>query len=216
MARLAGKTIVIIGAMADGAGPLAQRLAMLGAQIIAIGPLEAPLLRVARLYPEKIEVLALDLHDLVACRRLARLWGGAPVHGLINLMPFAAPIGPAQLALEAAVTILRPALVAGQGAVVCVAPAPAPAAARPTDTPAPTAANGARRRLAAVLFAAHQHHMALLAQARAPQGITVALVAMAPGLALAASAPLLAVLCSAPRPSLAGACFPLQRGAQSD
>lgn len=138
------------------------------------------------------------------------------MHGLINLMPFAAPIGPAQLALEAAVTILRPALVAGQGAVVCVAPAPAPAAARPTDTPAPTAANGARRRLAAVLFAAHQHHMALLAQARAPQGITVALVAMAPGLALAASAPLLAVLCAAPRPSLAGACFPLQRGAQSD
>ena len=76
MARLAGKTIVIIGAMAGGAGPLAQRLAMLGAQIIAIGPLEAPLLRVARLYPEKIEVLAMDLHDLVACRRLARLWGG--------------------------------------------------------------------------------------------------------------------------------------------
>jgi len=63
--------------MADGAGPLAQRLAMLGAQIIAIGPLEAPLLRVARLYPEKIEVLAMDLHDLVACRRLARLWGRA-------------------------------------------------------------------------------------------------------------------------------------------
>jgi len=62
--------------MADGAGPLAQRLAMLGAQIIAIGPLEAPLLRVACLYPEKIEVLAMDLHDLVACRRLARLWGG--------------------------------------------------------------------------------------------------------------------------------------------
>jgi len=75
MARLTGKTIVIIGAMADGAGPLAQRLAMLGAQIIAIGPLEAPLLRVACLYPEKIEVLAMDLHDLVACRRLARLWG---------------------------------------------------------------------------------------------------------------------------------------------
>ena len=101
----------------------------------------------------------------------AAVWRGfggcALVHGLINLMPFAAPIGPAQLALEAAVTILRPALVAGQGAVVCVAPAPAPAVARPTDTPAPTAANGARRRLAAVLFAAHQHHMALLAQARA-------------------------------------------------
>jgi len=34
--------------------------------------------------------------------------------------------------------------------------------------------------------------------------------------ALVAMAPLLAVLCATPRPSLAGACFPLQRGAQSD
>ena len=212
MPRLAGKTIVIIGAGADGAGPLAQRLALLGAQIIAIGPLEAPLLPLARLHPEKIEVLAMDFHDLAACRRLARLWGREPVHGLINLMPLAAPVEPAQLALEPVVTIMRPAVMAGQGAVVCLAPAPAPATA-----PAPVGAGAAAHaRLAAVAFAAHQQHMALLAQARAPQGITVALVAMAPGLALAASAPLLAVLCAAPRPSLAGACFPLQRGAQSD
>lgn len=208
MPRLAGKTIVIIGAGADGAGPLAQRLALLGAQIIAIGPHEAPLLRLARLHPEKIEALAMDLHDLAACRRLARLWGREPVHGLINLMPLAAPVEPAQLALETVVTMLRPALVAGQGAVVCLAPAPATA---PVGAGA-----GAHARLAAVAFAAHQQHMALLAQARAAQGITVAMVALAPGLALAASAPLLAFLSAAPRPNLGGLCFPLRCGAQSD
>lgn len=206
MPRLAGKTIVIIGAGADGAGPLAQRLALLGAQIIAIGPHEAPLLRLARLHPEKIEALAMDLHDLAACRRLARLWGREPVHGLINLMPLAAPVEPAQLALETVVTMLRPALVAGQGAVVCLAPATAPVGA----------GAGAHARLAAVAFAAHQQHMALLAQARAAQGITVAMVALAPGLALAASAPLLAFLSAAPRPNLGGLCFPLRCGAQSD
>ncbi len=212
MPRLAGKTIVIIGAGADGAGPLAQRLALLGAQIIAIGPLEAPLLPLARLHPEKIEVLAMDFHDLAACRRLARLWGREPVHGLINLMPLAAPVEPAQLALETVVTIIRPALMAGQGAVVCLAPAPAPAPAT-----APVGAGvGAHARLAAVAFAAHQQHMALLAQARAAQGITVAMVALAPGLALAASAPLLAFLSAAPRPNLGGLCFPLRCGAQSD
>lgn len=212
MPRLAGKTIVIIGAGADGAGPLAQRLALLGAQIIAIGPLEAPLLPLARLHPEKIEVLAMDFHDLAACRRLARLWGREPVHGLINLMPLAAPVEPAQLALETVVTIMRPALMAGQGAVVCLAPAPAPAPAT-----APVGAGvGAHARLAAVAFAAHQQHMALLAQARAAQGITVAMVALAPGLALAASAPLLAFLSAAPRPNLGGLCFPLRCGAQSD
>jgi NAD(P)-dependent dehydrogenase (short-subunit alcohol dehydrogenase family) len=210
MPRLAGKTIVIIGAGADGAGPLAQRLALLGAQIIAIGPLEAPLLPLARLHPEKIEVLAMDFHDLAACRRLARLWGREPVHGLINLMPLAAPVEPAQLALETVVTIMRPALMAGQGAVVCLAPAPAPATA-PVGAGA-----GAHARLAAVAFAAHQQHMALLAQARAAQGITVAMVALAPGLALAASAPLLAFLSAAPRPNLGGLCFPLRCGAQSD
>jgi len=212
MPRLAGKTIVIIGAGADGAGPLAQRLALLGAQIIAIGPLEAPLLHLARLHPEKIEVLAMDFHDLAACRRLARLWGREPVHGLINLMPLAAPIEPAQLALEAVVTIMRPALMAGQGAVVCLAPAPATA---PATAPVGAGA-GAHARLAAVAFAAHQQHMALLAQARAAQGITVAMVALAPGLALAASAPLLAFLSAAPRPNLGGLCFPLRCGAQSD
>lgn len=212
MPRLAGKTIVIIGAGADGAGPLAQRLALLGAQIIAIGPLEAPLLPLARLHPEKIEVLAMDFHDLAACRRLARLWGREPVHGLINLMPLAAPVEPAQLALETVVTIMRPALMAGQGAVVCLAPAPAPATA-----PAPVGAGAAAHaRLAAVAFAAHQQHMALLAQARPAQGITVAMVALAPGLALAASAPLLAFLSAAPRPNLGGLCFPLRCGAQSD
>ena len=208
MPRLAGKTIVIIGAGADGAGPLAQRLALLGAQIIAIGPLEAPLLPLARLHPEKIEVLAMDFHDLAACRRLARLWGREPVHGLVNLMPLAAPVEPAQLALETVVTIMRPALMAGQGAVVCLAPAPATA---PVGAGA-----GAHARLAAVAFAAHQQHMALLAQARAAQGITVAMVALAPGLALAASAPLLAFLSAAPRPNLGGLCFPLRCGAQSD
>jgi len=212
MPRLAGKTIVIIGAGADGAGPLAQRLALLGAQIIAIGPLEAPLLPLARLHPEKIEVLAMDFHDLAACRRLARLWGREPVHGLINLMPLAAPIEPAQLALETVVTIMRPALMAGQGAVVCLAPAPATA---PATAPVGAGA-GAHARLAAVAFAAHQQHMALLAQARAAQGITVAMVALAPGLALAASAPLLAFLSAAPRPNLGGLCFPLRCGAQSD
>ena len=210
MPRLVGKTSVIIGAGADGAGPLAQRLALLGAQIIAIGPLEAPLLPLARLHPEKIEVLAMDFHDLAACRRLARLWGREPVHGLINLMPLAAPVEPAQLALETVVTIMRPALMAGQGAVVCLAPAPAPATA-PVGAGA-----GAHARLAAVAFAAHQQHMALLAQARAAQGITVAMVALAPGLALAASAPLLAFLSAAPRPNLGGLCFPLRCGAQSD
>lgn len=214
MPRLAGKTIVIIGAGADGAGPLAQRLALLGAQIIAIGPLEAPLLHLARLHPEKIEVLAMDFHDLAACRRLARLWGREPVHGLINLMPLAAPIEPAQLALETVVTIMRPALMAGQGAVVCLAQAPAPATA-PATAPVGAGA-GAHARLAAVAFAAHQQHMALLAQARAAQGITVAMVALAPGLALAASAPLLAFLSAAPRPNLGGLCFPLRCGAQSD
>ena len=214
MPRLAGKTIVIIGAGADGAGPLAQRLALLGAQIIAIGPLEAPLLPLARLHPEKIEVLAMDFHDLAACRRLARLWGREPVHGLINLMPLAAPVEPAQLALETVVTIMRPALMAGQGAVVCLAPAPAPATA-PATAPVGAGA-GAHARLAAVAFAAHQQHMALLAQARAAQGITVAMVALAPGLALAASAPLLAFLSAAPRPNLGGLCFPLRCGAQSD
>lgn len=212
MPRLAGKTIVIIGAGADGAGPLAQRLALLGAQIIAIGPLEAPLLPLARLHPEKIEVLAMDFHDLAACRRLARLWGREPVHGLINLMPLAAPVEPAQLALETVVTIMRPALMAGQGAVVCLAPAPATA---PATAPVGAGA-GAHARLAAVAFAAHQQHMALLAQARAAQGITVAMVALAPGLALAASAPLLAFLSAAPRPNLGGLCFPLRCGAQSD
>lgn len=220
MPRLAGKTIVIIGAGADGAGPLAQRLALLGAQIIAIGPLEAPLLPLARLHPEKIEVLAMDFHDLAACRRLARLWGREPVHGLINLMPLAAPVEPAQLALETVVTIMRPALMAGQGAVVCLAPAPAIAPAMaPAKAPAtaPVGAGvGAHARLAAVAFAAHQQHMALLAQARAAQGITVAMVALAPGLALAASAPLLAFLSAAPRPNLGGLCFPLRCGAQSD
>lgn len=214
MPRLAGKTIVIIGAGADGAGPLAQRLALLGAQIIAIGPLEAPLLPLARLHPEKIEVLAMDFHDLAACRRLARLWGREPVHGLINLMPLAAPVEPAQLALETVVTIMRPALMAGQGAVVCLAPAPAIATA-PATAPVGAGA-GAHARLAAVAFAAHQQHMALLAQARAAQGITVAMVALAPGLALAASAPLLAFLSAAPRPNLGGLCFPLRCGAQSD
>ena len=214
MPRLAGKTIVIIGAGADGAGPLAQRLALLGAQIIAIGPLEAPLLHLARLHPEKIEVLAMDFHDLAACRRLARLWGREPVHGLINLMPLAAPVEPAQLALETVVTIMRPALMAGQGAVVCLAQAPAPATA-PATAPVGAGA-GAHARLAAVAFAAHQQHMALLAQARAAQGITVAMVALAPGLALAASAPLLAFLSAAPRPNLGGLCFPLRCGAQSD
>lgn len=220
MPRLAGKTIVIIGAGADGAGPLAQRLALLGAQIIAIGPLEAPLLPLARLHPEKIEVLAMDFHDLAACRRLARLWGREPVHGLINLMPLAAPVEPAQLALETVVTIMRPALMAGQGAVVCLAPAPAIAPAMaPAKAPATApvgAGAGAHARLAAVAFAAHQQHMALLAQARAAQGITVAMVALAPGLALAASAPLLAFLSAAPRPNLGGLCFPLRCGAQSD
>lgn len=218
MPRLAGKTIVIIGAGADGAGPLAQRLALLGAQIIAIGPLEAPLLPLARLHPEKIEVLAMDFHDLAACRRLARLWGREPVHGLINLMPLAAPVEPAQLALETVVTIMRPALMAGQGAVVCLAPAPAIATAPATApaTPPVGAGAGAHARLAAVAFAAHQQHMALLAQARAAQGITVAMVALAPGLALAASAPLLAFLSAAPRPNLGGLCFPLRCGAQSD
>lgn len=216
MPRLAGKTIVIIGAGADGAGPLAQRLALLGAQIIAIGPLEAPLLPLARLHPEKIEVLAMDFHDLAACRRLARLWGREPVHGLINLMPLAAPVEPAQLALETVVTIMRPALMAGQGAVVCLAPAPAPAPATAPATAPVGAGAGAHARLAAVAFAAHQQHMALLAQARAAQGITVAMVALAPGLALAASAPLLAFLSAAPRPNLGGLCFPLRCGAQSD
>lgn len=218
MPRLAGKTIVIIGAGADGAGPLAQRLALLGAQIIAIGPLEAPLLPLARLHPEKIEVLAMDFHDLAACRRLARLWGREPVHGLINLMPLAAPVEPAQLALETVVTIMRPALMAGQGAVVCLAPAPAIATAPATApaTPPVGAGAGAHARLAAVAFAAHQQHMAMLAQARAAQGITVAMVALAPGLALAASAPLLAFLSAAPRPNLGGLCFPLRCGAQSD
>lgn len=216
MPRLAGKTIVIIGAGADGAGPLAQRLALLGAQIIAIGPLEAPLLPLARLHPEKIEVLAMDFHDLAACRRLARLWGREPVHGLINLMPLAAPIEPAQLALETVVTIMRPALMAGQGAVVCLAQAPAPAPATAPATAPVGAGAGAHARLAAVAFAAHQQHMALLAQARAAQGITVAMVALAPGLALAASAPLLAFLSAAPRPNLGGLCFPLRCGAQSD
>ena len=216
MPRLAGKTIVIIGAGADGAGPLAQRLALLGAQIIAIGPLEAPLLPLARLHPEKIEVLAMDFHDLAACRRLARLWGREPVHGLINLMPLAAPVEPAQLALETVVTIMRPALMAGQGAVVCLAPAPAPAPATAPATAPVGAGAGAHARLAAVAFAAHQQHMALLAQSRAAQGITVAMVALAPGLALAASAPLLAFLSAAPRPNLGGLCFPLRCGAQSD
>lgn len=139
MPRLAGKTIVIIGAGVDGAGPLAQRLALLGAQVIAIGPHEAPLLRLARLHPEKIEVLAMDFHDLAACRRLARLWGREPVHGLINLMPLAAPVEPAQRALETVVAIMRPALVAGQGAVVCLATTPATAIA-------PVNAQGGRMR----------------------------------------------------------------------
>lgn len=210
MPRLAGKTIVIIGAVADGAGPLAQRLALLGAQVIAIGPHEAPLLRLASLHPEKIEVLAMDFHDLAACRRLARLWGREPVHGLINLMPLAAPVEPAQRALETVVAVMRPALVAGQGAVVCLATTPATAIA-PVN-----AQGGAHARLAAVAFGAHQQHMALLAQARAAQGITVAMVALAPGLALAASAPLLAFLSAAPRPNLGGLCFPLRCGAQSD
>ena len=216
MPRLAGKTIVIIGAVADGAGPLAQRLALLGAQVIAIGPQEAPLLRLARLHPEKIEVLAMDFHDLAACRRLARLWGREPVHGLINLMPLAAPVEPAQRALETVVAVMRPALVAGQGAVVCLALSPPPPTTPATATAPVNAQGGAHARLAAVAFGAHQQHMALLAQARAAQGITVAMVALAPGLALAASAPLLAFLSAAPRPNLGGLCFPLRCGAQSD
>lgn len=71
----------------------------------------------------------MDFHDLAACRRLARLWGREPVHGLINLMPLAAPVEPAQRALETVVAIMRPALVAGQGAVVCLATTPATAIA---------------------------------------------------------------------------------------
>ncbi len=65
---------------------LAKRLAGFGASVIALGRHDAPLMRLAAEFPERIEPLALPLGRKDLLPLLKEAWGDEPIHFFIDML----------------------------------------------------------------------------------------------------------------------------------
>ncbi|WP_397541490.1 hypothetical protein [Roseovarius salis] len=119
----ADSTVLVAGAACDVGVELCHAFAGAGARVVAVDPDEASVLGLGRHAPDRIDTLALDVMQPVACRRLGNAWADEPLHVLLHLLPLRSLSHPAA-AMAAAETLTRAlstGLRAGRGRVLIVA-----------------------------------------------------------------------------------------------
>ncbi len=121
---LAGKTLLIAGAGCAAGRVLTAALAQDGATVIALDTDTTTLFPLAQQYPDKVELLAMDLRQPALVLSMGAIWADEPLHGFISLL---ALLDPDDLALscQTPVGLLRafaPGLRMGQGAALLVWP----------------------------------------------------------------------------------------------
>lgn len=112
--------VVILAAGCAVGRDLAQMVARAGARVVVVDSEEAEVNAIARLAPERIEALHLDVLNPSHCRIFCEAWGDEPLDLLIQCQPLRAPHRPgaAVQAIPAIAEGLAGGLARGRGCVV--------------------------------------------------------------------------------------------------